>query len=69
MKIIPTNWGSILWGFVGDYCCDTFKMRVEKDDIFIRTTSVDNEEVYLGDIGIEFCPFCGKKIIVERVMQ
>ena len=69
MKIIPTNWGSIRWSFVGDYCCDTFKMRAEKDDIFIRTTSIDNEEVYLGDIEIEFCPFCGTKITIARVLQ
>ena len=68
MKIKPVN-----WEIIGDYCCNSFKVRVEQDSyegaFKIPDFSTDGKKVHFKNETIEFCPFCGKKIFIERVMQ
>ena len=60
MKIKPTGWevsGT-------DFCCQRFKQHAQKGNGI--TVGSDGHTVYLNGIPIDNCPFCGKKITLER---
>ena len=68
MKIKPAS-----WEIVGDFCCSSFKVSVEGfifDGLpIIPDISTDGETIKFKKSTIRFCPFCGKKITKEKVMQ
>jgi hypothetical protein len=66
MKIRPVK-----WTFTGDYCCQTFKNHTQKvddedPDIILSGGGLT---IYFRGIEIDNCPFCGKKITLERMVS
>lgn len=63
MRIKPRT-----WVFVGDFCCREFQWRAESGECgpFVHIFT-DGKKVVFGGITITNCPFCGKKIVLDKV--
>ena len=65
MKIKPRT-----WEFVGDFCCWEFQWRAESEEYGPSPPiSTNGEKVFFGGTSITNCPFCGKKIVLEKDMK
>ena len=60
MKIKPRT-----WEFVGDFCCWEFQRRAE----LYPSVTTDGKDVYFGATVVTACPYCGKKIVLEKEMM
>lgn len=65
MQIKPLGWEFVP---TTEFCCDAFKISAIDYGYKIIITT-DGNDVFLEKTKISYCPFCGKKIIIERVMQ
>ena len=68
------EWGILMqikpgsWDFAGDFCCWEFQRRAQRDEYgTYPTISTDGVKVFFGGATITNCPFCGKKIELEKV--
>jgi hypothetical protein len=59
---------SVGWVFYkkGGYCCGRFGTRTEDREYPHMTIFTDGTQVFFDGHVIDFCPFCGKKIEIER---
>ncbi len=66
MKIQPSHWEFI----AGDFCCYAFQEDVFGDGyIYSGAITTDGKKVFFKGKQIEFCPYCGKKIVLEREVK
>lgn len=61
----------IEWTFTGaDFCCPEFKAHASVDEFVDKpdlTISWNGASVLYRGTAIDYCPFCGKKIELEKV--
>ena len=65
MRIKPTG-----WEFSGtDFCCAKFKMRTSAEGYDTPDITVSNAgtTVFYKGYAIDYCPFCGTRIELEKV--
>ena len=68
MKIRPV---SISWEFDGDFCCKQFKLNstMSYTSSSMPIIYSDGESVFFNHKKIFYCPYCGKKIEVEKEVK
>ena len=68
MKIQPSGWQFVP---TGEFCCYAFKRNVLDGDGFTIMPHIitDGKDVFLGGSKIYYCPYCGKKIELEKEVK
>ena len=68
MKIRPV---SISWEFDGDFCCKQFELNSTMSYTSSSMSIIysDGESVFFNHKEIFYCPYCGKKIEVEKEVK
>ena len=64
MHIKPTGWQFT----VADFCCQEFRNHALAGGIQDYTINKSGTSVILRDSAITYCPFCGKKIVLKKVL-
>ena len=70
MQVRPKGWE---FDPIGEFCCYSFKMNVINSDglqpIIIQPIFTDGKDVYFEGKKISYCPYCGKKIELEKEVK
>ena len=67
MKIKPLGW---VFDATGETCCLSFTMnaKMDADDVmWTNYITTDGKNVFFRGTMIKDCPYCGKKIELEKV--
>ena len=65
MKIQPSGWE---FAPTTEFCCYAFKMDTMDDYIHSATIFTNGKDVFFGMKKISHCPYCGKEIVLEKVI-
>lgn len=66
MKVEPTEWK---FHSKEDMCCSNFRIHAFDDMGMIPGLTTNGTLVFFNNTAITHCPFCGKKIELERVLN
>ena len=67
MQIKPSGWQFVP---IGEFCCYSFKRSAISDgwEITLPITT-DGKDVFFEGKKISYCPYCGKKIELEKEVK
>ena len=67
MQVRPKGWEFVP---TGEYCCYSFKQNIVGEVyISVRPITTDGKDVFFEGNKISYCPYCGKKIVLEKEVK
>ena len=53
---------SVSWEFNGNFCCKRFRFY----SVSVPIVFTDGKDIFFNGNKISYCPYCGKKIVLEK---